>query len=108
MREELRDDFYQPQPLRQAPIPKAGKPGEFRTLIIPTAYNACLPTRNTSLALAKTVASHLGRGVRRKDGPTVPLDLRRSPNKNMRDRGIGGCLHLWRIHSVFGRFHTGC
>jgi RNA-directed DNA polymerase len=36
LREELRDDCYQPQPVRQAPIPKAGKPGEFRTLGIPT------------------------------------------------------------------------
>jgi RNA-directed DNA polymerase len=39
LREELRDDCYQPQPVRQAPIPKAGKPGEFRTLGIPTVYD---------------------------------------------------------------------
>jgi retron-type reverse transcriptase len=39
LREELRDDVYQPQPVRQVPIPKAGKPGEYRTLGIPTVYD---------------------------------------------------------------------
>ncbi|HEY7446174.1 MAG TPA: reverse transcriptase domain-containing protein [Vicinamibacterales bacterium] len=36
---ELKDDVYQPQPVRQVLIPKAGKPGEFRTLGIPTIYD---------------------------------------------------------------------
>ena len=33
---ELKEDVYQPQPVRQVQIPKVGKPGEFRTLGIPT------------------------------------------------------------------------
>jgi len=33
---ELKGDVYQPRPVRQVQIPKAGKPGEFRTLGIPT------------------------------------------------------------------------
>ena len=39
LREELRADGYQPQPVRQVPIPKAGQPGEYRTLGIPTVYD---------------------------------------------------------------------
>jgi len=39
LQQELKDDTYQPQPVRQVPIPKAGKPGEFRTLGIPTIYD---------------------------------------------------------------------
>jgi group II intron reverse transcriptase/maturase len=36
---ELNEDTYQPQPVRQVQIPKAGKPGEFRTLGVPTIYD---------------------------------------------------------------------
>jgi RNA-directed DNA polymerase len=39
LQEELRGDCYQPQPVRQAPIPKAGKPGEVRLLGVPTVYD---------------------------------------------------------------------
>ena len=36
---ELKDETYQPQPVRQVHIPKAGKPGEFRMLGVPTIYD---------------------------------------------------------------------
>src|SRR6202171_869482 len=36
LQSELKDDTYQPQPVRQVQIPKAGKPGEVRTLGPPT------------------------------------------------------------------------
>lgn len=39
LQRELRDDAYRPQPVRQQRIPKEGKPGEFRTLGIPTIYD---------------------------------------------------------------------
>jgi group II intron reverse transcriptase/maturase len=39
LQSELQGDSYQPQPVRQVRIPKAGKPGEYRTLGIPTIYD---------------------------------------------------------------------
>src|SRR6202045_4205026 len=39
LQSELKEDVYRPQPVRQVPIPKAGKPGEFRTLGVPTIYD---------------------------------------------------------------------
>jgi RNA-directed DNA polymerase len=39
LQRELKEDTYQPQPVRQVPIPKVGNPGEFRTLGIPTIYD---------------------------------------------------------------------
>src|SRR6202049_2355297 len=39
LQSELTEDTYEPQPVRQVPIPKAGKPGEFRTLGVPTIYD---------------------------------------------------------------------
>jgi RNA-directed DNA polymerase len=39
LHEEFRTDHYDPQPVRQCPIPKAGKPGEYRMLGIPTIFD---------------------------------------------------------------------
>ena len=39
LQRELKEDIYQPQPVRQVQIPKAGKPGEFRMLGVPTIYD---------------------------------------------------------------------
>ncbi len=39
LQSELKEDTYRPQPVRQVQIPKAGKPGEFRTLGVPTIYD---------------------------------------------------------------------
>jgi len=39
LHEELRNDTYRPQPVRQVMIPKPGKPGELRPLGVPTIYD---------------------------------------------------------------------
>jgi RNA-directed DNA polymerase len=39
LQRELTEQTYKPQPVRQVPIPKAGKPGEVRTLGVPTIYD---------------------------------------------------------------------
>jgi group II intron reverse transcriptase/maturase len=39
LHEELRTDRYRPQPVKQRPIPKADKPGEYRMLGIPTIFD---------------------------------------------------------------------
>jgi RNA-directed DNA polymerase len=39
LHQELRDGTYAPQPVRQQRIPKAGKPGQYRMLGIPTIYD---------------------------------------------------------------------
>jgi RNA-directed DNA polymerase len=36
---ELKEDTYQPLPVRQHPIPKRDKPGEYRMLGIPAIYD---------------------------------------------------------------------
>src|ERR1039457_6286647 len=39
LQEELRPDSFRPQPVRRRPIPKMGKPGEYRMLGIPTIFD---------------------------------------------------------------------
>ena len=39
LQRELSNEAYRPQPVRQVPIPKAGKPGEYRVLGIPAIYD---------------------------------------------------------------------
>jgi group II intron reverse transcriptase/maturase len=39
LQSELTEGTYEPQPVRQVQIPKTGKPGEFRTLGVPTIYD---------------------------------------------------------------------
>lgn len=39
LHEELKADLYQPQPVREQLIPKAGQPGKYRALGIPTIYD---------------------------------------------------------------------
>src|SRR5208282_3155836 len=69
---ELQGETYQPQPVRQVQIPKAGKPGEFRTLGIPTIYDRVCSRRcsigwNRSLSrYSMRLTLDIGEGDRRR------------------------------------------
>ena len=39
LHDELKNDTYRPQPVREKRIPKARQPGEYRCLAIPTIYD---------------------------------------------------------------------
>ena len=45
LQRELKEDTYQPLPVRQHPIPKRDKPGESRMLGIPRSMIACVSKR---------------------------------------------------------------
>ena len=72
LQSELKEDVYRPQPVRQVPIPKAGKPGEFRRLEIPTIYDrVCQPAllngwNRSSSRCSMTPTSDIGEGDRRR------------------------------------------
>jgi hypothetical protein len=66
LHEELRTDNYIPQPVRQQRIPKAGKPGEWRVLGIPTIYDrVCQQAllNRLVIAIAAAAGSRGGQGV---------------------------------------------
>ena len=69
---ELKEDTYRPLPVRQHPIPKRDKPGEYRMLGIPRSMIACASRRcsigwNQSLSRYSMMpASAIGEGDRRR------------------------------------------
>jgi retron-type reverse transcriptase len=77
LQRELKEDTYQPLPVRQHPIPKRDKPGEYRMLGIPAIYD-----RVCQQALLNRL-EHFGcllRGQTIVHGtPKVIADLRRLP-----------------------------
>jgi len=68
LQRELKEDTYQPLPVRQHPIPKRDKPGEYRMLGIPAIYDACANKRCSigwslsSSRIRMMLASDIGEG----------------------------------------------
>ena len=59
LQRELQEDTYHPRPVRQHPIPKRDKPGEYRTLGIPTDLGS-----GVSAGTAQSVGAYLRAGIR--------------------------------------------
>jgi retron-type reverse transcriptase len=78
LQSELKEDVYRPQPVRQVQIPKAGKPGEFRTLGIPTIYDRVCQQAllNRLEAIFEPVFDEANFGYRR--APEGVIAIRRS------------------------------
>src|SRR5208337_1737922 len=72
LQRELREDSYQPQPVRQHPIPKRDKPGEYRMLASPRSMIGCASKRcsigwsPSSSRSSMMPASDIGEGDRRR------------------------------------------
>src|SRR6266404_3041947 len=72
LQRELKEDSYQPLPVRQHPIPKRDKPGEYRMLGIPAIYDRVCQRRcsiGSSLSSSRysmMPASDIGEGDRRR------------------------------------------
>ena len=75
LQRELKEDSYQPLPVRQHPIPKRDKPGEYRMLGIPAIYdrvcqqallNRLEPIFEPSSRYSMMPASDIGEGDRRR------------------------------------------
>jgi hypothetical protein len=72
LQRELKEDAYRPQPVRQVQIPKAGKPGEFRTLEFPL-FTTGYASRRCSIGWSRSSSrcsmkptSDIGEGDRRR------------------------------------------
>ena len=72
LQSELKEDAYRPQPVRQVQIPKAGKPGEFRTLESRRFTTGCASRRcsigwnRSSSRCSMKPTSDIGEGGRRR------------------------------------------
>ena len=79
---ELKGDVYGPQPVRQVQIPKAGKPGEFRTLGIPIYDRVCQQALLNRLdPIFEPVFDEANFGYRRQHEPRMDDAFHPTPNR---------------------------
>jgi len=74
LQRELQEDTYQPQPVRQVQIPKAGKPASFARLGIPTIYDRVSQQAllNRLEPIFEPIFDDASFGYRRGDRPKTP------------------------------------
>ncbi len=90
LHEELRQDVYAPQPVRQVRIPKAGKPGEYRGLGIPTIYD-----RVCQQALLQRLSRSSSRCSMKPTSDIGEGDRRRAPCAKCGKRSRAGASGSW-------------
>jgi Reverse transcriptase (RNA-dependent DNA polymerase) len=81
LRRELEEDTYQPLPVRQHPIPKRDKPGEYRMLGIPAIYDRVCQQAllNRLEPIFEPVFDDASFGYRRGRSTTLPTSRRLGP-----------------------------
>ena len=105
---ELRESTYQPLPVRQHPIPKRDKPGEYRMLGIPAIYDRVCQQAllNRLEPIFEPIFDDASFGYRRGRSTKDAQDLERDSRRVGVDRGCGS-PRFFRLRESRKASHVG-